>query len=286
MTATVPDAPGGSRGGVPGSVSGLRSGNAAVTAVTIVPVRAGQLSGLDTSAFVYGRDQGVPLCAGCFMWLVRTPDETLVVDAGPGDPERAAAAGHPPLARPPAERTAAALRAHGVDPADIARVVLTHLHWDHVGGLRDFPNARFLVQAAELAAAVNPVAVQRGQYDIGVAGHPPLWVDALDRFDVVDGDAELGGGVSLLLLPGHTPGSQGVLVHTDGGSYLIAGDTVPLYRNWHGDEKLSHIPNGIHTDLAAYDRSFARIERLGAHVLPGHDDGVLRFPTYPANSTR
>ena len=81
-------------------------------------------------------------------------------------------------------------------------------------------------------------------------------------------------------LPGHTGGSQGVLVDTTDGPYLLPGDLVPLYDNWPLDGG-PPVPNGNHTDLYAYDRSFRRVAGLGATVLPSHDMRVLEHEAYP-----
>jgi glyoxylase-like metal-dependent hydrolase (beta-lactamase superfamily II) len=78
-------------------------------------------------------------------------------------------------------------------------------------------------------------------------------------------------------LPGHTPGSQGILVETDAGRYLIAGDCLDSYDNWYwkGDEDIPHIPSAAITDVIAFDESFRRIESLGCEPIPSHDDRVL-----------
>lgn len=104
----------------------------------------------------------------------------------------------------------------------------------------------------------------------------PPWVPVEDRIDVVDGDADVAPGLSVVWLPGHTPGSQGVLVDTGaGGRFLIAGDCVNLYRNWEGDGTLRHIVGGSLMNLRDHLRSFTRIEGLDAEVIPSHDPLVL-----------
>lgn len=92
----------------------------------------------------------------------------------------------------------------------------------------------------------------------------------------VDGDVSLVPGVSVVTLPGHTPGSQGVLVEGGERRYLIAGDCVYTYENWEGDAEATHIPAGLYTDLIQYEASFSKIEGLGCEVIPSHDVQVLR----------
>jgi N-acyl homoserine lactone hydrolase len=79
-----------------------------------------------------------------------------------------------------------------------------------------------------LKEAVWPVPFQRPIYETNQRGRTPPWVDILDRMDVVFGDADVVPGIRVLRPPGHTAGSQGVLVDTPAGPYLIAGDLIPL----------------------------------------------------------
>lgn len=101
-----------------------------------------------------------------------------------------------------------------------------------------------------------------------------------DRMDVIDGDALICDGVQVVLLPGHTPGLQGVLVETKYQHFLIASDTVGVYENWTGSTAMKHIPQGIHWDLEGYFRTFEKMERLGVEVLPSHDMRVLEHNVY------
>jgi glyoxylase-like metal-dependent hydrolase (beta-lactamase superfamily II) len=106
-------------------------------------------------------------------------------------------------------------------------------------------------------------------------------VETASRFRVIHGDQELAPGISSVHLPGHSPGLQGVLIETLKGPYLIAGDCIPLYENWNGDRHEKHILSGVHTDLFAYYKSFEKLEKTGATVLPGHDMRIFEKPVYP-----
>jgi N-acyl homoserine lactone hydrolase len=241
----------------------------------IVPLHLGDLAEIDRARFVHGSAEGTCLSPPCIAWVVEAREELLLVDAGPGSPQRAARH-HPPLVQDEAQTLTAALAAAGYTVADITAVLVSHLHWDHIGGLPEVPDVPVVVQGAELRAAVLPVASQRAQYEIGQRGLRPVWTDALDRIEAVEGRCRIREGVDLVPLPGHTPGSQGVLVATAAGGHLIAGDAIPLADNW-----ARRIPNGIHSDLGAYDETFATIAALDAEVLPGHDPAVLGRDAYP-----
>jgi N-acyl homoserine lactone hydrolase len=247
---------------------------------TIHPLRCGSIVNHEVSSFVYRKDYGGRrFDAPCTAYLLRGDGIDIMVDTGPG-----------PKARAPQHYTAAdagiddlllsELSRLGVDPGAIGIVVLTHLHNDHVGGAHHFPRATFYVQEAELREAAWPVPFQRPIYEVNQRGRRPPWVEILDRMEVLTGDSPIVPGVSTLLLPGHTGGSQGVLVNTDAGQYLLPGDLIPLYDNWPTDGR-PPVPNGNHTDLYAYDRSFRRLSGLHVTVLPSHDSRVFDQPVYP-----
>ena len=245
----------------------------------LIPLRCGHIVNHPIAAFLYRTPCGdTRIDAPCIAWLLRSHSRTILVDTGPGPRSLA-----PQHYRPgdPDDLLPLELARHGVDPLDIDLVILTHLHNDHVGGAIHFPNAVFHVQEQELREAVWPVPFQRPIYEINQRGRVPAWVHILDRVQALDGDSPILPGVSTVTLPGHTSGSQGVLVDTKAGPHLLPGDLVPLQQNWPGTSA-TPIPNGNHTDLYAYERSFRRVAALGATVLASHDPRVFDHQAYPA----
>lgn len=98
-------------------------------------------------------------------------------------------------------------------PRDVACVINTHLHFDHCGGNRLFAGTPIHVQRTEREAA------RAKDYTI------PDWVEFEGATYVEhDGEAEIVSGVRVLPTPGHTPGHQSVLVDTDDGLVVLAGD--------------------------------------------------------------
>ena len=246
---------------------------------TIRPLCFGEFPEFEKSSFTYLRNAGEKIRAPILGWLLQSGTETILVDTGPSSPE-AANRCHSRTQRSANQAPEAALRAAGVDPAQLALVILTHLHWDHCYNLELFPAARILVQAEELRAAVNPILTQRFPYEVGIPGLNPPWLAAFNRLEVIRGDVDVAPGVRTVLLPGHTPGLQGVLVDTAAGRHLIGSDAVPLYANL-GTEESGPIPPGIHTDVAACLRSFDRMRAAADVILPSHDLDVLKHPVYP-----
>ena len=132
---------------------------------------------------------------------------------------------------------AAALRAVSVDPASVDFVVVSHLHYDHAGGMVDadgnpnFPSARYVVQRDESEAAHGDELrlagiMERDQLDL---------VRAAGQLAEVQGEVELVSGVSVLPTGGHTRGSQAVLLGTrsegrdedPGERAIFWGDLIP-----------------------------------------------------------
>jgi glyoxylase-like metal-dependent hydrolase (beta-lactamase superfamily II) len=250
---------------------------------TLRPLCFGEFPEFEKSVFTYMRNAGEKIRAPIIGWLLQSAKETILVDTGPLSPELANQ-WHTRIRQTAEQTPEAALRAAGADPARISLVILTHLHWDHCHNLELFPTARIMVQAEELRAAVDPVPTQRSPYEVGIPGLKPPWLEAFDRLEVIRGEIEVAAGVRTVLLPGHTPGLQGVLVDTVAGRHLIAGDAVPLYANL-GTEGGGPTPPGIHIDVEACFRSFERMRNDADIILPSHDLEILKHPVYPIRQT-
>ena len=142
-----------------------------------------------------------------YVHVVDHPDGRVLVDTGMTELHPLVADMDPRL-RP--------LRDQDFDLAAIDIVVNTHLHFDHCGGNRLFPGRPIYVQRRELEDARN-----QDDYTIGE------WVDAPSvTYVPVDGDLELLPGIRLVPAPGHTPGTQVVVVGTGEHPIVIAGDVA------------------------------------------------------------
>lgn len=176
----------------------------------------------------------------------------------------------------PEQAVPAQLRARGIDPADVKLVVMTHLHHDHASGIRQFPDAEFVVEQREFEAASNggffqgyvPRHLEGTSHwrKVDVASAPAA--DGFDHvFDVL-GD----GTIRLAFTPGHTDGHCSVLVATAGGTVLLTGDAayarktiaerlVPMYVTGSTDEYKRSLET-----LAAWEQA-----NPGAPIICGHD---------------
>ena len=239
----------------------------------ITALSVGRVFGLHKPSLVFMRGWGEALDIPLIMFVIEGGETPVVVDTG-ADLDRALPHHRIRMEQTDDERPDVAVRSLGIDPAEVGHVVNTHLHWDHCSNNHLFPNARIHIQRRELDFARAPVVWFRRQFE-SVPEVQAAWRRAEDRIDPVDGDVELAPGISLVALPGHTPGSQGVLVDTGSHRYLIAGDCIDLYENWAGDAEADHIPSGVFTDLVAYEQTMRRIEKLDCEVIPSHDALVV-----------
>ncbi|RKO65861.1 N-acyl homoserine lactonase family protein [Desulfofundulus salinus] len=247
--------------------------------LSIRPLRVGTLAGFEKSKFTYGFNFGEKLDAPCLVWLIEGASRKILVDSGPSGPEWAAKY-HTAMKWDAEDALDRRLRSVGVDPADIDLVILTHLHWDHCFNTELFPKAKFLVQKEELKYAIAPLPVHQRAYEVDMPGIKPPWFQVFDRMVVLDGDTPVEPGIQVILLPGHTPGLQGVRVETETGVYLIASDLIPLFENWEGSPDMKHIPPGIHVSLAECFETFRKVEAITDQILPGHDPMVLDREVY------
>jgi N-acyl homoserine lactone hydrolase len=212
-------------------------------------------------------------------YLIKANGKNIVIDTGACEADWSAKYHHE-LIYPDEMRIENRLKALGVNVDDVEIVVNTHLHWDHCYGNHLFKNAKFYVQSRELASAITPTPGQYLYYEAFQMGLTPPWLTSAGQFEVIDGDFELMPGIKLVLLPGHTPGMQGVLVETDSGKYLIASDLIPYYENWENRKYGLPIASDINTNLTEFYESLKKVLEITDYVLPAHDFRVLDKSVY------
>jgi glyoxylase-like metal-dependent hydrolase (beta-lactamase superfamily II) len=200
----------------------------------------------------------LPIEMGGF--LVRSDEHLVLVDTGIG-----------PHAVP--ERTGMFMRnlsTHGVQPSDITDVVLTHLHFDHLGWATDgerrlFENATYRCHEAdwEFFTGTNPFDDSLAVSLMGGRTSSELLPPMLDRLETWSEDATILPNIDVRSAPGHTPGSTVLVISSDTERAMLLGDVV-------------HCPAELLSDdwemIGDVDRQLARRSREAlARELEGSD---------------
>jgi len=161
-------------------------------------------------------------------------------------------------------------------------VIITHMHYDHVGNFELFPRARFHLQDREMAFATGRhMAKSFFSHAFSVDDVVGMVRQVYGgRVKFHDGDAELAPGLSVHHIGGHTDGLMSVRVWTERGWVVLASDASHLYANM---EALNPFP--IVYNVGDMLDGFRRLNELADspdHVVPGHDPLVME--RYPASA--
>jgi glyoxylase-like metal-dependent hydrolase (beta-lactamase superfamily II) len=230
----------------------------------IKPIRLGTIT-RPVSNMLYGSDNKDPFEFPLIAYYLESDEHKILVDTGGSipNPEK-----WQPFVRKPGEELDAALKSIGVNPDDIDIVLFTHLHWDHAGNNHVLKKARFIAQKIEVDTMLH----------VDIKGYEKEFA-AATTYETVDGDVEIVPGISVVLAPGHSHGSQVIFVDTEDGKYMLTGDLVPRYNNWTSNPK---VPNGSLEDLDEMLASYKKLETFGIDkILTGHEPLVFEQEQYP-----
>ncbi len=224
--------------------------------------------------FVGGDPHDALMPMDYFVWLIRNQHRTIVVDTGFN--ATVAQRRKRELLRTAKE----GLSLMGVDAGAVQDVVITHMHYDHVGTFDDFPQAKFHLQDAEMGFAT-------GRHMCHDYMNHPYEVDEVvgmvrlvykDRVKFHNGTAELAPGVSLHHIGGHTAGLQSVRVMTQRGWVVLASDASHYYEHMRS-KRLFTLAFNLADMLNGY-RTLSELADSDDHIIPGHDPLVMQH--YPA----
>jgi len=223
-----------------------------------------------SDSFIFDDNHDAPHAMDYFMWLLRNGDRVILVDTGYDEAE--AASRDRPIRLNPVE----ALAPLGLNPDNVTEVIVTHLHYDHAGGLALFPNAQLHLQTAEMAFATGPCMCHDTLRMPFTSGHVCEAITRLyqGKLTFHEGDAQIADGVTVHCIGGHSRGLQAVRVRTRAGWMVLASDAAHFYENlW------LRKPFPIVVDLEDMLDGFHRLERLASRrdlIVPGHDPIVRR----------
>jgi glyoxylase-like metal-dependent hydrolase (beta-lactamase superfamily II) len=240
----------------------------------VYAIRYATLARTAAENFIGGdpHEAGMPL--DYYVWLARNAARTVVIDTGFN--ESAGRRRGRALLRDPVE----SLKLVGVDPDGVRDVIITHLHYDHVGNFDRFPQATFHLQDLEMSFATGRhMAVGHFAYAYEVEEVVGMVRRVYQgRVTFHDGDAEIAPGLTVHHIGGHTLGIQSVRVWTRVGWIVLASDASHYYANMEEGR-----PFPIVVDVARMVDGWRRLRTLASaphHVVPGHDPLVMR--RYPA----
>ena len=167
------------------------------------------------------------------------------------------------------EDLGARLRAHGVDPERVDFMINSHLHFDHVGGNADLPNAKLIVQRREWEAGANPELIRKNGYN-------RKDFDLGHQLQLADGEHDVFGDGSVVCIPsyGHTAGHQSLRVRLDSGETVLTADSCYMRKAL--DDMLFPPFADSYDAMRSVMERYRAMERAGARLIFGHDAGQWR----------
>ena len=205
-----------------------------------------------------------------FVWVAISASKTWVIDTGFN---QASASKHK---RNFLRCPTAGLQLLGVDASTVEDLIVTHLHYDHIGNFELFPQARFHLQDAELAYATGrhmSKAFFSGAYEVDEVVAMVRNVYA-GRVCFHAGDVQLAPNISLHLIGGHTKGLQCVRLWTDSGWLVLASDASHYLANMEQGR-----PFPIVAEVTAMVDGWDKLRALAGdptRIIPGHDPEVMK----------
>jgi glyoxylase-like metal-dependent hydrolase (beta-lactamase superfamily II) len=212
-----------------------------------------------------------------YLWAIKQKEEIIIVDTGTG----VTLAEKRKLKNyvNPVEM----LSRIGANESNVKKVIITHIHFDHVGGVemfpKAFPKAKYYVQKKEFDFWIkDPIAKKRPFVGISDENGNKTLSDLAESGHVVlvEGDKNLMPGIDLMLAPGHTVGLQAVVVKTEKGKAILASDCAHIARSFKED-----IPSCLITDIVAWLKTYEKLRAITSLdlIFPGHD--TLMLTNYP-----
>ena len=257
--------------------------------IKIYPIRVGSSIG-DKSLMTFRMGMGtrITVSFGCF--YIEADGLKIMVDTGPASAEHAnrwhsetgpqIPQGH--------ESYIQLERRIGVRPEEIDTILLTHLHWDHAYHMEKYPNAKIYVAREELNFALNPIPPFYYIYENWPTGLAPFFIPSIPRMVQLDmAPHKITEHVTMIPLPGHSPGHMGAVVKTEKGPYVVAGDAIV------GRENLMPLPErqlpyrmpGLFMDFRAQWHTIEQIMEIvdgdRTMVLANHDPESFSRDFYP-----
>lgn len=210
-------------------------------------------------------------------WVVRDGETVILVDTGYDIPK------HDWLGEISVTPTPDGLAILGIDPADVHMVITSHYHYDHIGYLGLFTNAKVVSGRAERDYWFGKEAAGalEGEFSTADDLAPVHRAEEEGRLVLVDAETEVYPGITVYPIGGHCPGELLTRVETASGGLILTVDAAHFY-----EQVENEWPFFAFTDLDEMKAGLSFITKLardtGATVVPGHDGRTRqRFPAAP-----
>ncbi|GGE28241.1 N-acyl homoserine lactonase family protein [Pullulanibacillus camelliae] len=208
-----------------------------------------------------------------YIWLIKAGTQAIVVDTGFS--ENVAKERKRTFLRCPTS----VLKKLEVDPASVPLVIITHMHYDHLGNLDKFPNSTFVVQESEMAFWTGKYA-SKPHFLHHITPEDVVYLvqeNFKGKVQFVNGSEEIMPGITVHRTGGHSAGLQIVEVKTEKGNVVLASDVTHYYKNINEDR-----PFWLVTNLPEMYEGFDLVKSLADTselIIPGHDPAVMNlFP--------
>jgi glyoxylase-like metal-dependent hydrolase (beta-lactamase superfamily II) len=216
----------------------------------------------DESVWTPGDNLGRDIEFSSTCWLIKHGSEWLLWDTGVPDSALNEPKGWSTLPKLIVyhldKSITAQLAEIALKPSDIGRVAISHTHGDHIGNMALFPNATTVMQRAEYDWIHSPDGPNDNVNQLMALARQLLGKPK--KLQLIDGDTDVfgDGSVTLLAMPGHTPGHQSLLVHLKNSGFIVlSGDVVHLQDNF-----AKNIVPSLNTDKVESIASMERVRRL------------------------
>jgi glyoxylase-like metal-dependent hydrolase (beta-lactamase superfamily II) len=244
---------------------------------SIQAIRYATLRSEPISNFVIGAPKGPTVDAAFVFWLIRGGGRNILFDSGFHREHWFKEENISDYLRPDQ-----ALRLAGLAPEEITDVVISHAHWDHIGGIDLFPKATVWIQKEEFRYYTAD-AWQPGGHHGGI---DPDDIQQLVRLNT-EGRLRLVDGDNIEIIPGiraytgsrHTYASQYLQIEGN-PSFVLASDNVYLYRNLADHKPSATFSDADHPANLKQQERMIQLAGSADRVVPGHDP--LQFQKFPS----
>lgn len=204
------------------------------------------------------------------MWLIKGKRVNILVDTG--FIKKDGRKFNPNIRQRIEEEPLRQLKKIGIGLKEIKYLILTHSHWDHMSPtlLNLSSQAKIIMQKKEFLSITKPPHPWFTKF-VFQDLIKRLRTEFKQRLLLIDGEKEIVYGIKIFWTGGHTPGHQAVMVKTNLGRVILAGDVVFAYRNIEED-----IPVGFNSNLEECFHAMERIRKESDIIIPGHDPNVLK----------